>query len=143
MKRTRILLCWLFVGGILFSCDRVTKRKQVVVNSSDYDIVLITDSTTIGSPSNRPVGYVDDTIVIKKHSELAIFNMPDYSKWKVYNKCNWDLFVLKTLIDQNPNKHLGLDLNNQSNWTFSVLKKDKMGYGECECRTVIKNEHIQ
>ena len=132
----------LFIGlaslsMLLSSCDPSTRHRKIVMNNSDYDIVIFPNIIEAN------YGYQSDSIFIGKHSHVTILENGGISKVYEYEDCSVYVDSIHSKIVGHDSLKLSLNLADKTNWFFSVLKKTFGEGGNCECRTVIRNEDIQ
>ncbi len=139
-KYKSLLFCALLPFSIFFfcACDQSTKHRKLIINDSDYDLVIVPRNT-----SADIIGYVSDSIFVGSHSQTAIFDMRQISRLKDYKSCSAFADTLQAIIVGNDSLHPTLDLNDRSNWKYFTLKKEFGGGGECECQIGITNADIQ
>jgi hypothetical protein len=121
----------LFIGLVssslvLSSCDQKTRHRKLITNNSDYDLII----------------FMGDSVFVGKHSEVAIYDLDEFRRIKSFKSCSVYTPIQSVIVDPD-SLNLTIDLNNQSNWQFHVVRKELSGYGECECKLEITNAHIQ
>lgn len=140
MKNDKSLLFigFLSLSLLLFSCDQTTRHSKLIVNNSDYDLVVFT-----GNGSADYIGYVSDSIFIGRRSKAVVYDAREISRLKDYKRCNTLTDTLRVKIVGHDSLQVTLDLNNKANWYYFVRKKDMGGGGDCECQIGITNADIQ
>lgn len=141
MTKYKSLLFKGFLPFYLFffcACDQSTQHRKVIINNSDYDLVIVPRNT-----SADIVGYVSDSIFVGRRSRTAIFDMRQISRLKEYKSCSAFADTLQAIIVGNGSLHLILDLTDRSNWNYFTKNKELGGGGECECQIIITNADIQ
>lgn len=112
---------------LLCSCDQKTRHRKVIANNSDYDLLIV----------------MGDSVFVGKHSEVAIYDLREFRRIKSFKSCYIADTPIQSVVVDPDSLNLTVDLNNQSNWQFHVVRKELSGYGECECKLEITNQHIQ
>ena len=123
----------------LSSCDPGIKYNKIVQNDSDHDLkIYVYPDTSIGW-SNL---YKADTFLIIRHNQISIAEYSSLGEANEFEGCDTyaDSFSIQVL--DNDTLHVNLNLKENSNWTFSRIKKGFKDGGECECRVIISNDRI-
>lgn len=140
MKNNTSLLFigFVFLSLLLSSCDQSTKHRKLVVNNSDYDLVIFP-----GNGSADYFGYISDSIFVAKRSQVVIYDGIEISRLKDYKRCNTFTDTIRVKVVGHDSLKLTLDLNNKANWNYFVVRKDVGGGGSCECQIGIKDADIE
>jgi hypothetical protein len=127
MKKYKLLL---FTGLLSFwmlfgACDQKTRHRKLIINNSDHDLILL----------------MPDSVFVGKHNEVTIYDYREFRRVKSFKSCDSYNLIQDVIVADSLN--LTIDLNDKSNWRFHVVKRELSGYGECECRLNITNQHVQ
>jgi hypothetical protein len=136
---TTFFISLFLISMLGFSCDPGYRHNKIIVNDSDYDLLVTVyqDSTKANEP------YLQHSFLVSKHTQLDIMSTDGLGSTQPFESCSTYSDSIRTEIAGNDSLHLAIDLGNQSNWIYSLLKKTFKGGGQCECRIQIRNEHIQ
>lgn len=133
----KLLPCLMSITFLLMtSCDPDVTYSKIIQNDSEFDIAI----SVIGG---RTFEYPIDSFHIKKQSEETIMEYRGLGRVSDYEDCSIYADSLLSQIINSDSLTLNVDLNNQSNWTYSIIDKFFGGGGSCECRIILKNEHIE
>jgi hypothetical protein len=125
---------------ILTACDPGVKYNKVVQNDSDFDItVYIYPESKVGDGSF----YEFDSLQINNHTEASIYEVSGLGQTFEYEDCNTYADSILARIIGNDTLDLNINLNDKSQWIFSVLDKTFKQGGTCECRVRITNDMIK
>ena len=138
MKTTNYIFYFLIliVLTILTSCDPGVSYSKIIQNDSDYDII-------ISVHNGESYYYSIDSLYVVKHSEETIMAYSGLGQTFEFEDCNIYADSLTSQIANNDSLKLILDLNDQSNWNFSILNETFKSGGTCECRIILKNEDVE
>ena len=130
-----------FSAGFLQSCDPALHYEKVLENRTDFDIriIPIRASNRVIPPEER------DTFLVAKHSEgiLADFTSIGFRTESVQD-CDLFISEVEHKIIGPDSLRLLIDLNDLSNWDFTILGKAGLLSDEsCECRLIINKEDIK
>lgn len=125
---------------ILAACkDPSVKYNQIIQNDSDYDVwVRVYERTD----STATVNFTVDSFFVARKSETIILERNGHKNMSQFQPCKMYLDSIggraaDTLLFVNK------DLNNDSNYQFNEVTKNKKGGGTCECRVTFKNSDLQ
>ncbi len=123
----------------MISCDPGVAYDKIIQNDSDHDIkiYIYRNSVDIG------YYYISDSIEISKHGQLSVYHEGRIGSITEFEDCNTFADSIKTKITDNDTLSLTINLNDHSNWVYSVLDKNYKHGGVCECRAIISNEMIK
>lgn len=122
----------------LQSCDPGTEYDQVIENNSRYDILVMVNNSL--DYVNRT--YESDSFLVAKHSVVSIYKHLSLGTLEQFENCEIYADSLTAKIQNFDSLKLTLDINNTSNWTYSIFEVKGRG-GVCECRIEIKDENIE
>ncbi len=129
----------IFLIGVT-SCDPGTLYREGVVNDSNYDLIfyIYNDSTEGKKPF-----YLADSFVINSKTNVVIGERNGIGKVEHYSECDAITFVDSVrIVPVDTHFSAIIDPQNTMNWTFNVIKKTRIGGGECSCFLVIENSDI-
>jgi len=124
----------------LLSCDPGVKYDKIIENDSDYDLLVIVYPD---SKSGASTFFKGDSSVINKKTLTSIFEYSGFGQTFEYEDCNTHADSIITKIVGYENLNLSIDLNDELNWTFSILDRTFKDGGTCECRVTITNEMVK
>jgi hypothetical protein len=141
MKIIRLyILCIALFAIILTACDPGVKYNKVVQNDSDFDItVYIFPESKVGDGSF----YKYDSIRINNHTEESIYEVSGLGQTFEYDDCSTYADSIFARVTGNDTLDIEFDLNDKSQWVFSILDESFKDGGLCECRVIITNEMIK
>lgn len=128
MKKYKSLLFTGLLPFYLFffcACDQSTRHRKLIINNSDHDLILL----------------MPDSVFVGKHNEVTIYDYTEFRRVKSFKSCDSYNLIQGVIVADSLN--LTIDLNDESNWMFHVIRRELSGYGECECRLDITNQHFQ
>lgn len=118
------------------SCDPGVTYERVIENKTTHDIWIKT-------ADNPYLWFTQDSFSIPKNSEQIISVFSGIGQTTQFENCGMlDSSIFGGIIDMNT-LEISKDLNAQSNWAFSVLKKTFKQGGECECRLILTDADIE
>lgn len=123
----------------LSACDPGVRHVKTIDNFSDYDIAVIIYRDSIAGSS----GYAADSFLVARHTQVDIYKNAHVGQAKKYSDCATFADSIRTIIVDHDSLHLTLDLADRSNWNYFLRNKTFKGGGTCECRILIRNEHIR
>lgn len=127
MKKYKILLfTGILFSMLLFGCDQKTQHRKLIINNSDHDMILL----------------MPDSVFLGKHNQVNVYDLSEFRRVKSFKSCATYSNLIQDVIVAD-SLDLTIDLNDAANWKFYVIKKGLSGYGECECRLEIRNQHVQ
>jgi hypothetical protein len=141
MKTNGLLfLCIVLFIIILTACDPGVKYNKVVQNDSDFDImVYIFPESKVGDGSF----YKFDSIRINNHTEESIYEVSGLGQTFEYDDCSTYADSIFVRVTGNDTLDFEFNLNDKSQWVFSILDESFKEGGICECRISITNEMIK
>ena len=138
-NRLAILFFALFTI-ILTDCDPGVKYKKVVQNDSDFDLMIyIYPESKVGDGSF----YKLDSLQINSHTEASIYEFSGLGQTFEFKDCNTYADSIFAKVKGNDTLDLNINLNDKSQWIFSILDKTFKEGGTCECRVRITNDMIK
>lgn len=140
MSKFKLCAYSFFISFLLSSCDPQVSRKMIVVNNSDYDIRLFSQTDKIDTVNLVPI-Y--DTVLVHKHTEVLVEEFTDFGRLRSNSSCGIPHLFSKSEIVQDTSLHLNVNLYDKSSWVSSITKKGLSGSGACEAKLYITNQHIQ
>ena len=136
---TSLLFTGLFaLSMLLCACDPSTRHRKIIINDSDYDLYIVPVAF-----SGTTAGYVSDSILVSRHSEVTILERQHISRPYEYKNCETFVDSIRTYVAGHDSLQVIKDLDNPINWIYFLLKESKMSLSECECRIQIRNEDVQ
>jgi hypothetical protein len=141
MKTNRlIILFFALFSIILTACDPGVKYNKVVQNDSDFDItVYIYPESKVGDGSF----YKFDSLQINNHTEASIYEISGLGQTFEYEDCNTYADSIFARVRENDTLDFNINLNDKSQWFFSILNKTYKEGGTCECRVKVTNDMIK
>lgn len=141
MKTNKLLiLIFALFTIIVTSCDPGVKYTKVVQNDSDFDITVnIYPESKVGDGSF----YKYDSIRINNHTEASIYEVSGLGQTFEFEDCNTYADSIFARVRGTDTLNLDINLNDNSQWNFSVLDKTYKEGGLCECRVRITNDMIK
>ncbi len=125
---------------ILTACDPGVKYTKVVQNDSDFDItVYVFPESKVGNGSF----YKFDTILINNHTEVSIYELSGLGQTFEFEDCDTYADSIYTRVTGIDTLDIEINLNDRSQWVFSILDESFKEGGTCECRVRITNEMIK
>ena len=118
-----------FIALLISSCDPGFSYTKKIVNSSNYDILVIVADTNNKHYFNA---YNFDTLKVAMHSEAVIANDGGIGSTSPYEKCDYFNDTLIVKIIGFDTLHLSVDINNCSNWEYTQISEKSGGVGECK-----------
>jgi hypothetical protein len=135
-----IIIFFALITIILTACDPGVKYTKVVQNDTDFDItVYIYPESKVGDGSF----YKFDTIRINNHTEASIYEVSGLGQTFEYEDCNTYADSIFAGITGNDTLDVDVNLNDKSQWIFTVLDKTFKQGGTCECRVRITDDMIK
>jgi hypothetical protein len=120
---------------VMNSCDPGFAYNKVIQNDSDFDVIIRVHGASID--------YSADSFYVSKRSEEAILVGSGLGQTFEFEDCNLYADSLTASVADTDTMKVLTELNDLSNWTFSVLNKTFKGGGTCECRIIINNDQIE
>jgi hypothetical protein len=141
MKTNKLLiLIFALFTIIVTSCDPGVKYTKVVQNDSDFDItVTIYPESKVGDGSF----YKYDSFRINNHTEASIYEVSGLGQTFEFEDCNTYADSIFARVTETDTLYPDINLNDNSQWNFSVLDKSFKEGGTCECRVRITNDMIK
>ena len=135
----RVFFVFSFIIISFVSCDPGVKYDKVIQNDSDFDLLIVIYPD---SKSGDESFFKNDSIVISRKSVSSIFESSGLGQTFEYEDCNTYADSIVTKIIGNESLDLSIDLNDESNWIFSIIDRSFKDGGTCECRVRITNDMI-
>jgi len=130
MKTKLSIITFLGITIMLLSaCDPGFSYTKKIVNSSNYDVLIIPSDTSRKHSYN---GYGFDTLKVSMHSEVEIASDGGLGNTSPYEKCDYFNDSLIVKIIGFDTLHLTVDINNCLNWKYTQISEKSGGVGECE-----------
>jgi hypothetical protein len=124
----------------LTACDPGVKYNKVVQNDSDFDLMLyIYPESIVGDGAF----YEFDSLQINSHSKASIYEVSGLGQTFEYEDCNTYADSIFAKVSGNDTLYLNINLNDRSQWIFTVLDKSFKQGGTCECRVMITSDMIK
>ena len=141
MKTKRLsILFFTLLTIILSACDPGVGYNKVIQNDSDFDLMIyIYPDTKVGYKSF----YKFDSLQINNHTESSIYEYSGLGQTIEFEDCNTYADSIFAKVIQNDTMDYKINLNEKSNWIFSILDKSFKKGGTCECRIRITNDMIK
>lgn len=121
------------------SCDPGVSYRRVLQNDSSYDLVV----TPLDS--NRSLWGLEfgDSLTIPVGEAANLIESNGLGVVSDYEDCYPRIDSIQVQIASAPSLGLNFEINDNTLWNYIVISEDKYGGGECECRMVILDEHIE
>ena len=130
MKTKLSILVFFGITILLFtSCDPGFSYTKKIVNSSNYDVLIIVADTNHKHAFNA---YGFDSLKVVKHSESEIASDGGLGNTSPYEKCDYFNDSLIVKIIGFDTLHLTVDINDCSNWKYTQISEKSGGVGECK-----------
>ncbi len=123
---------------VLASCDPGVSYTKIIQNDSGFDIWVKSNDSIIN-------GLYDkfDSIVVFKHSESTLYIYTGLGQTTEFENCDFFNVTLYSGICGNDSLEITIDLNDKSNWQFSIFDESFKHGGTCECRLIIDDEMVE
>ncbi|MFZ4462720.1 MAG: hypothetical protein ACOYN5_02680 [Bacteroidales bacterium] len=125
----------ILIVNLVASCDPGFAYSKVIQNDSDFDVIIRVHGASID--------YSADSFYVSKRSEEAILLGSGLGQTFEFEDCNLYADSLTASVADTDTMKVLTELNDLSNWTFTVLNKTFKGGGTCECRIIINDDQIE
>jgi hypothetical protein len=125
--------------SLLSSCSKSKiSYSEAFENKSDFDILLVMEFGDVGIDSSK-----FDTVVLSKNEERIEHFLFGGDSFDDLDDCGHTTEWVRLFVKDNDSLIVDIQLSNSESWNFNILKDEKYGNREAECRVVVSNSDIK